>query len=324
MSARKWTLRGMAGAALLACATGPTPAQTPPPRPTTAAPVSKPAAVVNGEAINMAELDGFMRLNGPPSAVSMTEKQVQQMREEWLNMMIEDVLMHQFLRKYCPQPTPKQIAEELAEMAKELHDKHGGKTLQDLYKESGRSEAEWRESIAYRLQWMAYCKEHITDSVVKRYYDENKDFFDNVTVRASHVVIRIDPKMSPTDVAAVKAKLTALRQQLLENKIDFATAAQQNSECLSAKDGGDIGFFPRKGMVDENFARMAFALQPGQVSDVVQTSYGLHLIKVTERKPGTPSDFNKIKDDVRMFCTAEFQQNIINQLHQSAKIEKNL
>ena len=51
---------------------------------------------------------------------------------------------------------------------------------------------------------------------------------------------------------------------------------------------------------------------------------GLHLVMVTDRKPGTPSDFEKIKDDVRMFCIMEMQQNIINHMRKNAKIDKNL
>jgi hypothetical protein len=323
MSARNWTIRGLAGAALLACAVGRAPAQSPAAAPvTTAAPAAtKSVAVVDGEAITMADLDNALRMVGP-TAVPLTEQQKAQMRDDALEMLIEDTLMHQFLRKYAPPATPELINKELGEMAELL--KKQNKTLQDLYKDSGLSEAQWRVNIGYRMQWMSYCKAQVTDAVVKKYYDDNKDFFDNVQVRASHILVRVDPKATPQDVAAAKAKLTALRQQLVENKVDFAAAAKQYSECTSAPAGGDIGYFPRKGRVLEPFAATAFAMQPGQVSDVVQTEYGLHLIKVTDRKAGVPSDFEKIKEDVRMFYVSELQQNIISHMRKNAKIEKNL
>ena len=64
MSARKWTIRGLAGAALLACATGRTPAQTPT-APTAPATAAKPAALVNGEPISMADVENMVRMAGP-------------------------------------------------------------------------------------------------------------------------------------------------------------------------------------------------------------------------------------------------------------------
>ena len=164
---------------------------------------------------------------------------------------------------------------------------------------------------------MAYCKAQVTDAIAKQYYDTNKDFFDNVMVRASHIMPRVEPNASPTDVEAAKAKLTALRQQLMDGKIDFATAAKQYSQYPpTAAKGGDLDFFPRKGLMDETIAQTAFALKPGQISEVVQTDMGLHLVLVTERKPGTPSNFEQIKEDVRMFCIMEMQQNIINHMAQ--------
>src|SRR5262249_56914362 len=107
---------------------------------------------------------------------------------------------------------------------------------------------------------------------------------------------------------------TELRAQILGDKTDFAAAAKAYSQCPSASDGGDVGTFPRKFVVDENFARAAFALKPGEVSGVVQTDFGLHLIKVTERKPAQPSDFNKIKDDVREIYLDDLRLKLLARL----------
>ena len=76
--------------------------------------------------------------------------------------------------------------------------------------------------------------------------------------------------------------------------------------------------------VDENFARAAFSTPVNGISDIVQTSYGLHLIKVTEPRLGQPSDFSKIKDDVRYFCVDEMRMKLLNQLRALGKIEVTL
>src|SRR5439155_5908089 len=122
------------------------------------------------------------------------------------------------------------------------------------------------------------------------YYDANKVFFDKVFVRASHILLKIAPNAAPAERQAATAKLQAIRQQILAGKLDFAKAAQQYSDCPSKTNGGDIGPFPYKFAVLEPFARAAFAMKVNDVSDVVATDFGLHLIKVTNRDNGTPSE----------------------------------
>jgi peptidyl-prolyl cis-trans isomerase C len=159
---------------------------------------------------------------------------------------------------------------------------------------------------------------------VQRYFTENKDFFDGVAVRASHIVTRTPPGTSDGERQAARVRLLALRQEILAGTLDFAAAAAKHSQCTSAQQGGDVGFFPRKGVVDEPIARAAFALPVGHISDVVQTDYGMHLIKVTERKPGQPADFLKVKEDVRAMCAEELRQSLLAELRKSAKVQINL
>src|SRR5262249_39621660 len=154
-----------------------------------------------------------------------------------------------------------------------------GKTLEQFCRETGQTAAEIREEFSTMFRWRDYVKARLSDADVKRYYDENKDFFDGVTVRASHIVLPLAPSAAEAEKQAARDKLLALRQEIVTGKLDFAEAAKKHSQCPTAPNGGDIGFFPRKGLVDEAFARAAFALPAGQVSDVVQTEFGLHLIK---------------------------------------------
>ena len=120
---------------------------------------------------------------------------------------------------------------------------------------------------------------------------------------------------------AVHAKLEALRQDIVAGKIDFAEAAKKHSQDSSAANGGDIGYFPRKLVVDETYARMAYSLKVGEISPVVQTEFGLYLIKVTDRKPGQPSDYNQIKEAVKELFLQEVRMNLIEQHRKTAKIE---
>jgi len=319
MSRRNWILAGLAGAAVLAgSATGVSaqaPAGAPP---ATATAPGKPPAVVNGEAIPRAELDAALKQT-QQSAVQLTEDQRRAQQMQALGMLVDNLLMKQFLLKNAAAPSAADVDARVAAIAAELAKDH--KTTQDLLKESGESEAALRADLGLALRWESYSKAKVTEADVAKYYKDNKDFFDRVLVRASQIVLRVPPNATEADKAKTRQQLADLRAQLIANKIDFAEAAKKYSQSPEATNGGDVGYIPRKFVVDENFARAAFATPVNGISDVVQTGYGLHLIKVTERKAGEPSDYAKIKDDVREFCVEEMRLGLVNDLRRSGKVE---
>jgi peptidyl-prolyl cis-trans isomerase C len=283
--------------------------------------LTKPAATVNGEAITFGQLEPILKAVGP-IPVELPEAQRREMQREALSMLIDDLLLQQFLRKNAPAVNPAEIDKKMAELAAGLKNKD--KTLQDFYKETGQSEGDLRTNLSNVLAWSGYADKRVTEAEVRKYYDTYKDFFDKVTVRASHICLRVPADAADKDRAAARTKLLDLRAQIAAGKLDFAEAAKRHSQCPTGPGGGDIGSFPRKFVVDENFARAAYALKVGEVSDVVQTDFGLHVIKVTERKPGQPSDFAKIKEEVKDFYLEELRHQILVQLRKEAKIEIHL
>jgi peptidyl-prolyl cis-trans isomerase C len=321
MRARRWTIASLAGAAILGCATADVTAQATPPASTPpAAKAAKPAAVVNGEEITMAEVEAVLKRQ-PPQPTAMPEKMQIAVRREALAMLIDEMLLHQFLRKNCQPVSKADVDKKMAELSEALKAK--GKTLDDFYKDTQETPEELRTSVGYQLQWAAFSNARATDQALEKCYTENKDFFDGIMVEASHIVLRVSPGAPANEVAAARERLHKLRQDILDKKIDFAEAAKKYSECESAPRGGEIGCISRKG-IDEAFAKAAFALPVGQVSDVVQSGFGLHLIKVTDRKPGKPSDFAGAKDKVRLLFMGELDDSILQQMRSTAKIEINI
>jgi parvulin-like peptidyl-prolyl isomerase len=302
--------RIVAGTLALAGAMGTVSAQAPAP--------PGVAAVVNGQPIPMADFQAAMR-QLPPNPVELPADRQKGIQREVLGMMMDEVLMAQFLARNAPPPSPTEVETKMAEILEAL--KKEGKTLADFCKQSNTTEANFRKDLAVRVQWNNFALARINDADTGKYYQENKDFFDGVMVRTSHIVLRLPQTATEAERAKARSQLTELRNQILQRKIDFATAAKTYSMCPSAEKGGDIGFIPRKGLVEENFARMAFAMQVNQLSDVVDTGFGLHLILVTERKPGNPSDYSKIKEDVRMMCMGELFQLVLNEQRKTARIE---
>jgi peptidyl-prolyl cis-trans isomerase C len=272
----------------------------------------------------MAEVDAILKRN--PMPTEPTALQRRQMQLEALGMLIDDRLLQQFLHKNGPAIASSVVDKQLADAVEGLKKK--GQTLQDFLRESGQTEADLRNSIRDGIQWAEYIKAHLNEADLRRYYDENKDFFDKVTVRASHIVIRVPMSADAAKVAAdreaARNKLLALRQEIVSGKLDFADAAKKNSQCSSAPSGGDLGYFSRKWMLEEPLAKAAFALKVGDISYVIPTEYGMHLIKVTDRKPGQPSEYDKIRDDVREFYIKEMEMNILTQQRKEAEAQKQI
>ncbi len=282
---------------------------------------AKAAAVVNGEAIPMAEVDAVIK-QGNPSPVPLPDEQRKAAKHQALAFLIDEALMRQFLEQHAPPVTGADVDKKLTEMDAEL--KKQGKSLAEFCRESGQTETRVREGIGFAMRWHAYARQNLTDAQVEQYYAENKDYFDGVMVKASHIVLRVPPNAPPADQEAARKKLSELRAQVVEGKLDFAEAAKKHSQCPSAPNGGDLDFFPRKWVVEEPFAKAAFSMKVGDVSDIVQTEYGLHLIKVTDRKAGKPSEFAKIKEDVREFCAEDMRQALLAKMRKEAKIEVNV
>ncbi len=163
-----------------------------------------------------------------------------------------------------------------------------------------------------------------SDADAREFYDKNPDKFkQDESVRASHILFRLDEKATDAD----KKKVLALAESVLKqakNGGDFAELAKKHSADGSAAQGGDLNFFSRGQMVPA-FEEAAFALQPGQISDIVTTQFGYHIIKVTERKPATTVAFEEVRDRIREFLTQqrkqEHAQAFIDGLKKKAKIE---
>jgi peptidyl-prolyl cis-trans isomerase C len=163
-----------------------------------------------------------------------------------------------------------------------------------------------------------------SDAEARDYYAKNPDRFkEEPSVRASHILVRVDPNAD----AATKAKAKATIDSVLKKAKaggDFAKLAQQYSQDGSAAQGGDLNFFPRGQMVPE-FSNVAFALKPGQISDVVTTQFGYHVIKVTDTKPGRVVPFEEALPQIKQFLEGQKKQEhadaFIAALKKKSKIE---
>ena len=153
----------------------------------------------------------------------------------------------------------------------------------------------------------------ITDEQAKAYYDANPNLYSTTQIHASHILVK--------DEATAKEIL----DQLKADPSKFADIAKEKSiDKTSGAKGGDLGTFGQGRMVPE-FERAAFALKPGEISDIVKTQYGYHIIMVSDRKEGERRPFDQVKDQIkstlRNKAIQEQQDKRYADLKQSANVK---
>lgn len=278
----------------------------------------KVAATVNGEPITIVELDAALaQLPAPTTPLSAIQKRQQRM--DALQVLTDDLLIRQFLKQYGPKVEPAEVDRQLAALA--AAEKAQGKTLEEYLKETGLTVSRIRENFLRMLQLAKYVEAQATDERLRQYFEANRDLFDKTTVRTSHIVLRVGANASAEERQKAMQTLRAIRAELEVGKTSFAALAKAHSQCPSAPNGGDLGYLVRKFQMDEAYARAAFALKVGEVSDVVETPAGYHLIWLTDRKPGKPSRYEDLAPDVRDCFEAELKQNLLADLRKKARID---
>jgi peptidyl-prolyl cis-trans isomerase C len=154
----------------------------------------------------------------------------------------------------------------------------------------------------------------VTDEEMKKFYDENKDKFKTGDqVRASHILVKTEKEAQ--DVLAQ-----------LKKGGSFEDLAKKFSADSSAAKGGDLGWFPKGAMVPE-FDKVAFSLKEGEISGIVKTNFGFHIIKVTGKRSAGVRTFEEMKDQIKANLLPAKQQQIFqgmkDDLKKSAKITIN-
>jgi len=137
----------------------------------------------------------------------------------------------------------------------------------------------------------------VPDEELRRIYQSSQDRFRTPErVKARHILLMTTGK-SDEEKAKAKAKADELLKQL-KGGADFAALAKANSEDTGTKDnGGDLGWITR-GQTVENFEKTAFALKPNELSDVIATEYGYHIIQVLEKEPARLRPFEEVREEL--------------------------
>jgi peptidyl-prolyl cis-trans isomerase C len=288
-------------------------------------------AVVNGDEITRADFDREMaivqrqllRMRKPQSALNLSE-----IKKEVLESLINKQLLYQESRKKDIRISEAELNKQMQKVKERFPDE---KTFKELLQKEGLSLNDLKSQIKRDLVLQRFIDTQfvknitVSDQEMKAYYEGNLNMFKkSEQVQASHILIKVDPEAKEADKAKARATLEKI-QKKLKTGGDFAALAGESSECPSKAKGGDLGYFGRGQMV-KPFEDVAFSLKKGEVSDIVETGFGYHLIKVTDKKPETIIAYTDVKEKLTQYLKQQKLRSKIGQyidkLKETAKITR--
>lgn len=192
------------------------------------------------------------------------------------------------------------------------------------------TENDVRENVRKQIYIDKYLEEKgirnpvIPEEEIKKYYEENKNNFrKDEYIKASHILIKADENASQEEKDAARKKAEKIHQEIIGGK-NFAAMAREFSEDERAANGGDLNYITR-GYMPLEFDSVAFAMNKDDVSEVVQTKFGFHIVKVFDKKPAGISSYDEMKDFITRYLQMELSDkklaSHIEELRKKAKIE---
>ena len=288
-------------------------------------------AAVNGVVITRGQYDrevSIQRERVTRQGRIVTDDQLPALRNQVLEGLIEREVLYQESQKTGIKISDQDVNDQLANIKKRYPDEN---EFNNALTKMGFTEDEVKNQIEHGLAIRELINKKITEKVVitdkesKAFYDENPKLFKQPEqVKASHILIKADANAGEAKKAEARKKIEEVQQKLKDGG-DFGTLAKEYSEGPSNVKGGDLGYFNRGQMV-KPFEDAAFAMKPNEVSDVVETRFGYHLIKVYDKKPEKVLAYTEVKDKLNQHLKNQKVEKQASEyvagLKKNAKIEK--
>jgi peptidyl-prolyl cis-trans isomerase C len=286
-------------------------------------------ATVNGVAISKSDYDAeISRLDRQVAMTGRTpdEKEMAEMKQKVLDNMIGREILKQEAAKQGIKADEAEAASQMEALKKKFGSEE---EFKNAMAKMNVTEETIKNQFASELALRKLIDKEVADKITlgpaeaKDFYDKNPEIFKTPEmIRASHILVKVEQGASPEEKAKALEKIKGI-QKRIQGGEDFAEVAKQVSDCPSKEKGGDLDFFQRVQMVGP-FEDAAFALKPGQVSDIVETEYGYHLIKLTDKKDAGVMTFEEMKPRIEQHVKSEkvAQQlaQYVDQLKTTAKI----
>ena len=287
---------------------------------------SKVVVFVNNNAITRAELDMEINRLAPQELYhrSISPEKQKEMEKKALENLINAELFYIEAKRQGLKVDSSELKKSISSVKASYP---STKAFKDALKKSGMTMSVFEEKVGKNLVVEKLIEKEVkvslTDNDLEEYYKKNTGKFkEPEAVRLRYVYVKINPsEPDGRKKAKERAKEAYSKIKLGSN---FAQIAQTYSQDMSRIKGGDIGFV-HKGMTPQDIEKAAFSLKVGQVSEIIKTDIGFHILKVEEKRASRQVSFKEIKDKLKKELTESMQKNrlegLIKRLRENAKIQ---
>jgi len=306
-------------------------ADTPKIAPAPAKPGDDTVGRVNGTALTRKNLDiqvAILMEQAKRMGHEFTDQDKAMIEQKGMNNLIEMEIVWQEAQKEGIKADPKETEKKLAAFKSQFKTPD---EFQMFLKEMAITEDKLSQDTAKEIcirtlmdKWASVAPP-VSETELKAYYDAHPDQFKHgERVKASHILVGIKEGVTTEEKASAKRKAEAILAQL-KGGADFAKLAAEKSDDPGSKgQGGELGFF-RKGQMVKEFEDAAFALKPGEMSGVVESKFGYHIIKAAAHEGEGTVPYEEGKTRLKPFMEKQRQREIVQQkieaLRKNAKIE---
>ena len=257
-------------------------------------------------------------------------QQMVQLQSQFKKQAVESLINKQLLFEETDKQNIEASVEDIdAEVKKVAAQFETPEKFKERLEQMGMSEEKLREDIKqnYRIEKLLKSKLPpitVTDEDISLFYKENPENFSvPEQIQASHILLSLEPDSSDEVKKEKQSELQAVLEKIKKGD-DFAELARKHSDCPSKEKGGELGSFPRGAMV-KAFEDVAFNLKKDEVSDVVETQFGFHIIKLTGRTEASTTPIEQVKDKISTYLETQKQSKevaaYLETLRSAAKID---
>lgn len=274
-------------------------------------------ATVNGEKVSRKDFD--RRIN----VIRRMNQEVTRSTEIMVvKQLAMKVLLKQFVKEQNIDVSDNDVQGEVEKIRYFLksNQNNSEKPLEEILEAQGSSISELEDEVRRTLALSKYLDKVVSDDEKRSYFDANKSAFNGEKVKASHILIDTTKLETDAELEKARQKIEEIKKEI-DNGADFAEMARKYSTCPSAESGGDIGFFQRKGSIVEEFAIVAFSMEVGEISEPVETQFGYHIIKVTDKEEGKDINYEDVADMVDFVYIQIKTETLLKDLFDKAEVE---
>jgi parvulin-like peptidyl-prolyl isomerase len=233
-----------------------------------------------------------------------------------LQTLIENELLFQEARRRGFSAVAQEVEDQLAAIAAQFPGEIAFETSlaqMNVTKEDLRRDLERAQTVQKMIEAEIEPGVTVSAEETRAHYDANPQLFtDPERIHARHIFLKVVPGTTEDQKAEMRRTLEELRQRALQGE-SFEALADQYSQDPNAGKGGDLGYLVREGL-PQDFEQAVFGLQNGQISGVVKSVYGYHLIQAVERQPPTKVSFERVKNSLIEFLRRQKVEDTVSAL----------